>query len=48
MRSLNHSNMRLAKPVISREGPFVGPKAIFEREMSESERVAVLLDVLVR
>jgi transcriptional antiterminator RfaH len=36
------------EPVKIREGPFAGFQAIFEREMTGSERVAILLELLGR
>ena len=39
---------RVGEPVMIREGPLAGLEAIFEQEMRESQRVAVLLDLLGR
>ena len=36
------------EPVLVREGPFAGLGAIFEREMTGSDRVAILLELLGR
>ena len=39
---------RAGEPVLIREGPFAGLGAIFEREMTGSERVTILLELLGR
>jgi transcription antitermination factor NusG len=39
---------RVGEPIMIREGPLAGLEAIFEQEMRESQRVAVLLELLGR
>ncbi|MGH7775237.1 MAG: transcription termination/antitermination protein NusG [Candidatus Binatia bacterium] len=39
---------RVGEPVMIREGPLSGLEAIFEHEMKDSQRVAVLLELLGR
>jgi transcriptional antiterminator RfaH len=39
---------RAGEPVMIKEGPFAGLQAIFEHEMTGSERVAILLELLGR
>lgn len=39
---------RPGEPVMIREGPFAGLQAVFEHEMTGSERIAILLELLGR
>ncbi|MBI4522530.1 MAG: hypothetical protein HY695_01820 [Deltaproteobacteria bacterium] len=41
-------NFKPGEPVLIREGPLSGLEAVFEQELKESERVAVLLEFLGR